>query len=414
MQLSHGATIALLFSNLIETSLACLPGITRRETSDEATELHIRVAPRPPKTTTALVNVKVFDGYDITETSTVYFDGDTIVADPSGADNFVDGRGGILLPGLIASHCHPTTYTHLEALSSYGVTTAMSMACHNYQLCAALRDQVGLTSFFTAGQPAQGPDSAHAIQQHTPQDLLVRKPEQAPSFVQWLFNNGSDYLKITSEENGPDQATQNALVTHAHAIGCKVMTHAAEHAYYMMAINSKTNGPQHIPYDKLLSDDALAQMNYQNQYATPIMNLYKIVLQDPTALNPNYTGIKYEDAYEIVQENVRGLRRYGVPILAGTDASQSIYPVGLPFGSTLHSELENLVEVGFSPAEALRSATLVPALAHELSVRGRIVVGRRADLVLLQPDADPTRNISDTTKIARVWNGGIEYPMANE
>lgn len=57
-----------------------------------------------------------------------------------------------------------------------------------------------------------------------------------------------------------------------------------------------------------------------------------------------------------------------------------------------------------------RSATLVPALAHGLVRRGVIAPGMRADLVLLRPDADPINgNISDTRKIARVWNAGIEY-----
>ena len=111
-----------------------------------------------------------------------------------------------------------------------------------------------------------------------------------------------------------------------------------------------------------------------------------------------------------MQQNVRNIHNNGIPILAGTDAfTGSYYPVTLPFGLTLHDELKNFVDIGFSPAEALRAATIVPALAHGLSNRGRIASGLRADMVLLEPDADPLKNIGDTKKIARVWNGGVEY-----
>lgn len=408
------AVLSLLSSLFTSRCYACLPGMVRRDTSNSTTssnntsEFQIRVAPRLPRTKTALINARIFDGYEIQPASTLVFDGDTIVADQSNVDITVDGQGGILLPGLIDSHCHPTTYQDLESLSSYGVTTAMSMACHNYQVCAALRNQVGLTGFFTAGQPAQGPNSSHAIHQNTRQNLLIWEPSQAPTFVQNVFNNGSDYLKITSEEHGPDQATQNALVLQAHSQGRKVMTHAATYEYYVMAVNSNADGPQHMPYDKLLSNETLAQMVAQKQFATPTMNLYKVMLKHPEALG--YAApANYTQAYGRVQDNVRALHSHGLPVLAGTDASVAIYSVSLPFGTTLHSELQNLVEIGFTPAEALRSATLVPSLVHGLSDRGVIAPGRRADLLLLQPDADPLQNITNTRKIARVWNGGIPY-----
>jgi imidazolonepropionase-like amidohydrolase len=80
-----------------------------------------------------------------------------------------------------------------------------------------------------------------------------------------------------------------------------------------------------------------------------------------------------------------------------------------PFGWTLHNELMNLVDAGLSPAEALRAATELAAQKHQLADRGRIEPGMRADLVLLQPGANPLMNITDTRKIAKIWVGGFEY-----
>lgn len=68
-----------------------------------------------------------------------------------------------------------------------------------------------------------------------------------------------------------------------------------------------------------------------------------------------------------------------------------------------------LVEAGWTPAEALRASVLLPALSHGVADRGYIKPGLRADMVLLQPDANPIACINDTRKISRVWTGGLEY-----
>lgn len=105
--------------------------------------------------------------------------------------------------------------------------------------------------------------------------------------------------------------------------------------------------------------------------------------------------------------NTAAMHKAGVPLLAGTDAIGVIPPIDTPFGLTLHWELEHLVEIGMTPAEALRAATIVPALWHGLEDRGAILPGKRADLVLL--NSNPLENITNTRDIAKVWIGGIEY-----
>jgi hypothetical protein len=89
------------------------------------------------------------------------------------------------------------------------------------------------------------------------------------------------------------------------------------------------------------------------------------------------------------------------PILAGTDAPGP----GLAHGASLHRELELLVFAGLTPSEALRAATSAPAAAFGLNDRGRIALGARADLVLV--NGDPSADILATRAIVRVYRQGV-------
>jgi len=73
-----------------------------------------------------------------------------------------------------------------------------------------------------------------------------------------------------------------------------------------------------------------------------------------------------------------------VPIVAGTDGS----------GIELVRELEIYVQAGFTPAEAIAAATIVPArLVHQEARTGSIKAGKVADLVLVE--GDPSLRIGD-------------------
>jgi Amidohydrolase family len=94
--------------------------------------------------------------------------------------------------------------------------------------------------------------------------------------------------------------------------------------------------------------------------------------------------------------------RAGVPFLAGTDTAPGVYIMP---GFSLHDELANFVEAGFTPMEALQTATSNPArfLGTE-STEGSIAPGKVADLVLL--DANPLDDIHNTRKIEAVIADG--------
>ena len=59
---------------------------------------------------------------------------------------------------------------------------------------------------------------------------------------------------------------------------------------------------------------------------------------------------------------------------------------------------------GFSPAEALRSATGLSAKRFGFNDRGMIREGLRADLCLVR--GDPTSEIEDIGNVVGVWKGG--------
>lgn len=99
--------------------------------------------------------------------------------------------------------------------------------------------------------------------------------------------------------------------------------------------------------------------------------------------------------------------RAGVPVMLGTDASDSfVFP-----GFSAHDELGELVRAGLSPAEALRAATLSGAtyLARTADF-GTVQAGRYADLLLL--DANPLADIANSRRIHAVVMGGRLFERA--
>jgi imidazolonepropionase-like amidohydrolase len=95
------------------------------------------------------------------------------------------------------------------------------------------------------------------------------------------------------------------------------------------------------------------------------------------------------------------LHRGGIPLLVGSD---SLDPFVFP-GDSLHRELAEFVQAGFTPMEAIQAATRGAAqfLGREKEF-GTVEPGKTADLVLL--DANPLENIANTRKILAVIRNG--------
>lgn len=101
-------------------------------------------------------------------------------------------------------------------------------------------------------------------------------------------------------------------------------------------------------------------------------------------------------------EVVKAMHKASIPFLAGTDTPPGVYVFP---GFSLHQELQRFVAAGFTPMEALQTATLNPAKFLGMQDRlGSIEKGKLADLVLL--DANPLEDIRNTQKIAGVVVNG--------
>jgi len=96
------------------------------------------------------------------------------------------------------------------------------------------------------------------------------------------------------------------------------------------------------------------------------------------------TRADYRNSWAKMVELLGRMHKAGIPIVAGTDGA----------GIELVHELEIYVSAGFTPAEALAAATIVPAkLVAQDANTGSIKVGKTADLVLVE--GDPSKRIGD-------------------
>ena len=103
---------------------------------------------------------------------------------------------------------------------------------------------------------------------------------------------------------------------------------------------------------------------------------------------------------------VKKLNQANVPFLAGTDC-----PAGVDVlpGFSLHLELQRFIAAGFSPLEALQTATIRPAQYLDKTTDfGAVEKGKIADLVVL--DANPLDDIANTQKITAVVADGRYFP----
>jgi len=108
------------------------------------------------------------------------------------------------------------------------------------------------------------------------------------------------------------------------------------------------------------------------------------------------------EGFELFQRPLtKALYDRGVKLMTGTDTP---LPTLVP-GFSLHRELEELVDVGLTPYEALRASTTHPfEFLGELADAGTVEVGKRANLVLLE--ANPLEDITNSRKIAGVMIQG--------
>lgn len=354
---------------------------------------------------TALVNVRVFDGQRLRAPSTVVIDGERIGTgtDTSGA-RVVDGRGGVLLPGLIDAHIHLNGLDTLEQLTDHGVTTALDMGTWPASTVTALRGRAGLTDIRSSGIGASSAVSVHGQRPGRPPEGVVAGPGDVSGYVADRVAEGADYVKVIIDLPGFDQPTLNALVAAAHEQGRLAVAHAASFEAVAMAQAAGVDAVTHVPLDRPLDGAAAALMLAEGRVVIPTLTMMEGIAAN--ARRPRHSAGD-GPSYSAARESVGLLYRAGVPVLAGTDANKALgVPASPEFGDSLHRELELLVDAGLSTVDALRAATVLPARHFGLTARGTIEAGMRADLVLIA--GDPVADITATRRIAQVWCAGVE------
>jgi Amidohydrolase family len=118
-------------------------------------------------------------------------------------------------------------------------------------------------------------------------------------------------------------------------------------------------------------------------------------LSGALAPTPELSRAQMHASFDQLKALVGELNRRHIAILGGTDG----------VGFDLIRELELYVQAGLTPADALATVTINPAIAYHLADRtGSLAKGKLAELALI--DGDPSRNIGDLRQVQMVIRDG--------
>ncbi|MEC0372120.1 amidohydrolase family protein [Paenibacillus chibensis] len=380
----------------------------------------------------------------------------------------VDGENGTLMPGFIDAHVH-TSIGGLRDALKFGVTTELEMNGDFTKRGREiqLKNVIDVADVRSAGTaitaPGGHPDELLPNDDEIPEFVLkeleklseedkeamlaayahdheeipqVTSVEEAIKHVHTQVENGADYIKIMIEEGTvmgapglpvlSDEILKTA-VNEAHKFGKLVIAHVLTALTSQEAIDLGVDGLGHLFIDRPeYTAELVKSIAASGAFVTPCLVLNSSIIGNPASelandprvhskLSPEWIDILNSSFNTFPQgnmensfKNVMDLHRAGVDILVGTDVAPVPVPNlgGLAHGASVHHEMQLLVKAGFTPIEALQSATTKPARCFGLHDRGRIAEGARADLILV--DGDPTTNISDTLSIKSVWFNGSQ------
>ena len=365
-----------------------------------------------------------------------------------------DLNGKYVIPGLIDAHVHITDaepdiahyQTFLRALLLGGVTGIRDMAGDD-RLLQFLAEQANSDAFAS-------PDIFYVALMAGPsffkEDFRAQDASKGEplGFAPWMqaITAKSDIAMAVAEAKGTGAtgiklyanlpaALVTAITAEAHRQGLRVWTHATIFpAKPSDAVDAGADTISHSPYlvwEAALSvpDDykmrAMGDFEHVKPDAPQILALFNAMKKRGTILDATLLVFKNQAGHH-PQSVGAGIMPWsyavtklaherGVLVDAGTDDA------GFPYGKdgpdlgqmpSVHQEMALLVEhAGFTPLQVIEAATEVGAAAlGQAAQRGTITPGKLADLVVLE--ADPSRDIHNTTKIDFVVKNGRVYPRA--
>ena len=342
-------------------------------------------------------------------------------------------NGQTVTSGLVDAHTHSFYDSHLFDSLRFGVTAQLDMST-DVEFMIDQRDQrreleeTEYADLYSAGTIVTSP-GGHGTQNgatiHT-----VDSPSKAQEHVRARLDEGSDWIKIAYEPDNPfltsvDKPTLAALITAAHKQDSLALVHVSKLEAARDAVEAGADGLVHIFADKVVDDELLKSMQTKKVFVIPTLSVIaSIVGKDNTdhwatkqtgslrlSRSQKYTLTADFDPYpgqekffklEVAYENVRRMKAAGISLLVGTDAPNA----GTAHGVSIHDEFVHFINAGFTPIEALQSATSLPSKIFALEGRGSIEVGMRADLIVF--NGKPDENILDTRTITRIYKNGYE------
>jgi imidazolonepropionase-like amidohydrolase len=385
---------------------------------------------------------------------------------PSDAE-YIDLTGKTVIPALIDAHSHvgvvrgnvlaadnytpDTVRGHLRIFAACGVHAVQILGTDNDYIFDLKRSQgeapVELARVFSAGHGFGVPDG------QPPQNIgkyayRPKSADEARTMFAELASKGPDVVKIWVDSNDAragnyfgrwpamNHDVAAAVIDEAHKRGLRVAAHLFFLADAKWLIAAGVDIIGHSVRDQEVDDELLSLMRSHGTTYIPTLTIDEsrfiyadrpAYMNDPLfvrAVSPDLIAWLRSDAYRdninaiaemprwrvvaaTSQKNVGIVHKAGIPVAMGTDSGGAPERI---VGYDSHKELELLVRNGFTPLEAINSATAVSARAvgRGASDLGALTPGKRANFIVL--DSDPTVDIRNTRAINQVWYGGTRGP----
>jgi imidazolonepropionase-like amidohydrolase len=214
-------------------------------------------------------------------------------------------------------------------------------------------------------------------------------PDEVMKAAREQIRSGADLVKFMATggvmtpgvEPGSEQLTEEELragIEEAHKAGRKTATHAMGTQGILNALRA---GIDSIEHGVFLDEETISWLLKRDVPLVPTLSaLYHIESKGVAAGIPAFAVDKTLKLKSFHLESVRMAHEAGVRVAMGTDAGTPFNTHGQNLG-----ELQRLVEVGYSPMEALESGTRVASqvLGQEKEL-GTIEEGKLADLIVVE------------------------------
>lgn len=393
-----------------------------------------------PKGRVVITGAKILTMADkdggVIENGAILIEGDRIVAVgaagaisvPAGAVT-IDAAGKTILPGFVDAHAHgphganelvPQQNWSEIANLAMGTTTSHNPSSRASEIfVSAEMQRAGLIlapRIFSTGEIIYGAKAAGVYAE-------INGYDDALAHIRRLKAQGAHSVK---NYNQPRRDQRQMVVKAAQAEGLAVYPEGG--SLYTMDLSliqdGNTTVEHNIPLDVFYND--LVQLWGQTQvdYTPTLVVAYGGLAGDPywrahTNVWEHPILSRHAPPTELAAGNKRRqiapegdyvdgdtAREAGKIAAAGRNVSIGAH--GQQAGLGAHWEIWSFVRGGWSPVDALRAATIMPAntLGYAKDV-GSLEAGKLADLLIL--DADPTENIRNTERIHRVMLGGRLY-----